>query len=154
MPKRRPALTDLQMVFSFDVPQAATEAGDLAGFGAMMAASVARACREDGRSRHAIAIAMSDVLGETISKAMLDAYCSESREQHAIPAHRWFALITVTGRWDIADAMTARCGARILSGDEIRAAELGHVQAQMNELQERLKQLKADARPLARVAAR
>jgi hypothetical protein len=154
MAKRRPALTDLQMVFSFDVPQAATEAGDLAGFGAMMAASVARACRESGRTRADIAQAMSALLGEPVSKAMLDAYCSESREQHAIPAHRWFALITVTGRWDIADAMTARCGARILSGDEIRAAELGHVQAQMTELQERLRQLKSEARPLVRGAAK
>lgn len=154
MAKRRPALTDLQMVFSFDVPQAATEAGDLAGFGAMMAASVSRAARESGRSRADIAQAMSALLGEPVSKAMLDAYCSESREQHHIPAHRWFALIAVTGRWDIADAMTARCGARILSGDEIRAAELGHVQAQMNELQERLRQLKSEARPLARGATR
>jgi ubiquinone biosynthesis protein UbiJ len=152
MAKRRPALSDLQMAFSFDVPAAATDAGDLAGFGAMVAAGVARACREDSRTRHEIARAMGDVLGEGVSKAMLDAYCSESREQHSIPAHRWWALIAVTGRWDIADALAARCGARLLSGEEIRAAELGHVQAQMAELQERMRALKASTRPLARSA--
>ncbi len=150
MPKRRPALTDLQMAFNFEVPQAATDAGDLAGFGAMVAAGVARACRDDGRPRHEIARAMGDVLGEPVSKAMLDAYASEARGEHNIPAHRWWALIAVTGRWDIADALAARCGARLLSGDEIRAAELGHVQAQIAELQERLRDLKGTARPIER----
>lgn len=152
MGKRRPALTDLQMAFSFDVPQAATEAGDLAGFGAMVAASVARACREDGRSRQAIATEMTAVLGEPVSKAMLDAYASESRGEFNISAHRWLALIAITNRWDIADAIITRCGARVLSGEEIRAAELGHVQAQMAELQERLRELKSSARPLSRSA--
>lgn len=152
MPKRRPALTDLQMAFSFEVPSAATEAGDLAGFGPMIAASVARACREDSRDRAAIAAAMSAVLGETVSRAMIDAYASEARGEHNIPAHRWWALIAVTGRWDIADAIATRCGARLLSGEEIRAAELGHVQAQMAELQERLRELKGSARPLSRSA--
>lgn len=150
MTKRRPALSDLQMAFSFDAPAAATAAGDLAGFGAMVAASVARICRDDTRGRAAIAAMMTDVLAEPVSKAMLDAYASESREQHSIPAHRWLALIAVTGRFDVADAIITRCGARVLSGDEIRAAELGHVQAQMSELQERLKELKSAARPLAR----
>ncbi len=152
MGKRRPALSDLQMAFSFEVPSAATEAGDLAGFGPMIAASVARACREDERGRIAIAGAMSAVLGEPVSKSMLDAYASEARGEHNIPAHRWWALIAVTGRWDIADAIAARCGARLLSGDEIRAAELGHVQAQIGELQERLKELKGSAHPFKRGA--
>ncbi len=152
MPKRRPALTDLQMAFSFDVPQAATEAGDLAGFGAMVAASVARALREDERSRQAIATEMSAVLGEPVSKAMLDAYASEGRGEFNISAHRWLALIAITNRWDIADAIITRCGARVLSGEEIRAAELGHVQAKMAELQERLRELKSSARPLSRSA--
>lgn len=154
MPKRRPALSDLQMAFSFDAPTAATSEGDLAGYAAMIAASVARICREDGRNRHEIAIAMSTVLNEPVSKAMLDAYASESRDQHTIPAHRWLALVAVAGRWDVADAIITRAGARILSGEEIRAAELGHVQAQIAELQERQRELKATTRPLSRSTGR
>lgn len=150
MRKRRPALTDLQMAFSFEVPQAATDAGDLAGFGPMLAASVARVCREDSRDRGAIAAAMSGVLGETVSRAMIDAYASEARGEHNIPAHRWWALIAVTGRWDVADAIAARCGARLLSGDEIRAAELGHVQAQIAELKERERELRTTTKPFSR----
>lgn len=152
MPKRRPALTDLQMAFSFDVPSAATDAGDLAGFGAMIAASVARACREDKRDRAAIAGHMSGVLGEHVSRAMIDAYASEARGEHNIPAHRWWALIAVTARWDIADAIATRCGARLLSGDEIRAAELGHIQAQIAELKDRERELRGDVRPIHRSA--
>lgn len=152
MGKRRPALTDLQMAFSFDVPQAATDAGDLAGFGPMMAASVARALREDSRRRDAIAAAMTALLAEPVSKAMLDAYASEARGEFNISAHRWWALIAVTGRWDIADAIATRCGARLLSGDEIRAAELGHVQAQIAELKDRERELRGDVRPIHRSA--
>ena len=150
MPKRRSSLSDLQMVFSFDVPPAAREAGDLAGFTAMLAASVARMLREDRFERSHIARQMSELLGETVSKAMLDAYASESRDGHNISAARWWALVAVTGRFDVADAIGARTGCRILSGDEIKTAELGSLQAQMDEIQARMKELRSGTKPIMR----
>ena len=152
MLKRRSSLSDVQMAFSFDVPAAARDAGDLAGYTAMVAASVARILREDGRERATIARELSAMLGEPVSKAMLDAYASEARDGHNISAARWWALIAVTGRFDVADSIARRAGARILSGDEIKAAELGNLQAEADAIHARMKELRASTKPFERGA--
>lgn len=150
MLKRRSALSDQQLIFSFDVPAPAQQPGDLAGYTAMVAASVARILREAATDRAAIARQMTAVLGEPVSKAMLDAYASEARDGHNISAARWWALVAVTARFDVADAIAQRAGARILSGDEIKAAELGHLQAEVDAMQARMKELRAVATPMKR----
>lgn len=48
-------------------------------------------------SREEIAAAMSDLLKAPVSKAMLDAYASQAREQHSISAVRLAALVEITG---------------------------------------------------------
>ena len=153
MGKRVSSLSDGQMAFSFDVPAAASAPGDLAGFSAMVSASVARMLREaDGVSRGAIAKAMSALLSEEVTPAMVDAYASEARRGHNVPAGRWWALVAVTGRFDVADAIATRAGARVISGEEIRATELGHLQAERDALDARMKQLRGgNLRPGPRV---
>lgn len=59
--------------------------------------AVALTMDESGISRADIATAMSDALKATVSKAMLDGYASQAREQHSISAVRLAALIEVTG---------------------------------------------------------
>lgn len=59
--------------------------------------AVALTMDESGISRADIAAAMSDALKATVSKAMLDGYASQAREQHSISAVRLAALIEVTG---------------------------------------------------------
>lgn len=115
-----------------------------------MAASVARMLREDPRPRAEIARAVSQLLGESVTKLMLDAYASEARDGHNVPAHRWWAVIVACDRFDVADAMAKRAGARVLSGEEIKAAELGHLQAQTRELQARIRELRGQVKPIAR----
>lgn len=46
--------------------------------------------------RAEIAAAMSELLKTTVSKAMLDGYASQAREQHSISAVRLAALVAVT----------------------------------------------------------
>ena len=152
MGKRVSSLSDRQMAFSFDVPPAAAARGDLAGFSAMVSASVARMLREDSRSRAVIARAMSELLAEDVTPAMVDAYASEARTGHNIPAARWWALVAVTARFDVADAIAKRTGARVISGEEIRATELGHLQAERDALDARIKELRGGpSRPGPRV---
>lgn len=59
--------------------------------------AVALTMDESGISRADIAAAMSDALKAPVSKAMLDGYASQAREQHSISAVRLAALIEVTG---------------------------------------------------------
>lgn len=147
--KRRSALSDLQIVFSFDVPAAASD-GDLAGIDAIVSASVARMLRQDGRTRGEIAGHVSRLLGRPVSKSMLDVYASESHEQHNVPMSRWMAIVAATDNFEVADAVMKHIGARLLSGDEIKAAELGHLQAERDAIDARMKALRTVAAPMQR----
>jgi hypothetical protein len=63
----------------------------------------------DGFKRDEIAAAMSEQLGETISKATLDAYASPEKP-HAIPAHRLAALVAATGDERLINALLGDLG--------------------------------------------
>ncbi|MBB4465478.1 hypothetical protein ACC696_18265 [Rhizobium ruizarguesonis] len=58
--------------------------------------AVALTMEESGMTRDELATAVSDVTKSPVSKAMLDAYASQAREQHSISAVRLAALITIT----------------------------------------------------------
>ena len=148
--KRRSALSDLQIVFNFDVPTAAHHEGDLAGLDAIVSASVGRMLREDMRPRAEIAAHVTRLLGRQVSKSMLDVYSSESHAEHNVPASRWLAIVAATGNFSVADAIMKLIGARLLSGDEIKAAELGHLQAERDAIDARMKELRTETRPLKR----
>ena len=150
--KRRPSLTDGQMAFTFAAPSAARNEGDLAGLGRMISSAVARAMNEDRRSRPEIAGKVSALLGEDVSRWMLDAYASEAREEHAISAARFFAVIAATERLDILDALVSRIGGRILVGEEMHAARLGHLMAQKSEIEAQIRELRPVAHPIGRGA--
>jgi hypothetical protein len=67
-----------------------------ASISARICRSVAVALKECEPPREEIAARMSEFLGEDVSKAMLDAYCSQAREDHNISAVRLFALAHAT----------------------------------------------------------
>ncbi|MER8990455.1 hypothetical protein [Mesorhizobium sp. M0678] len=64
---------------------------------ARLSKAVALTMDEAGMTRDEIAAAMSALLKATVSKATLDGYASQAREQHSISAVRLAALIEVTG---------------------------------------------------------
>lgn len=58
--------------------------------------AIARTLEDDGRSREEIAAALSEVVDEKVTRAMLDAYASQEKP-HGISALRLIGLVTVTG---------------------------------------------------------
>ncbi|MEO6217732.1 MAG: hypothetical protein ABIS51_18395, partial [Sphingomonas sp.] len=62
---------------------------------------------------------------------------SAARDRVNISASRLLVLIAVTDRFDLLDALVRRIGASVLVGDEILAAELGHIDRQMAALKAR-----------------
>jgi hypothetical protein len=150
MAKRRASIDPAQLGFTFDPPMPARSEADLAGLDRVVAASVAHAMNEDGRSRFEIAGAISSLLADDVTKLMLDAYASEAREGHNISAARLLALIAVTDRFDLLDALVRRIGAALLVGEELHAARLGHLQAQRARLDQEIKALRGDVRPIDR----
>ncbi|PZA12435.1 hypothetical protein DNX69_10680 [Rhodopseudomonas palustris] len=72
------------------------EAEEIKAWSAARRLARAIAAALDGFKRDEVAAEMSEQLGETISKATLDAYASPEKP-HAIPAHRLAALYSATG---------------------------------------------------------
>ncbi|CDZ32175.1 Hypothetical protein NGAL_HAMBI1145_09460 [Neorhizobium galegae bv. officinalis] len=62
-----------------------------------LAKAIALTMEDSDLSREEIAAAMSDITKASISKATLDAYSSQAKEQNQIPAVRLAALVAVTG---------------------------------------------------------
>lgn len=149
--KRRPSLSTEQLVFTLEPPPAPNRAeAGLAGLDRMVAAGVARALRDDGRSRYEIGGAISALPDEDVSKLMLDAYSAEGRDGHNISVHRFLALIAVTQKYDVLDALIRRIGAAVLVGDELHTARVGHLKSQITELSLELKAAERMARPIIR----
>jgi hypothetical protein len=138
------------MAFSFAPPPMARHEGDLAGLGRTIASGVSRALREDPRSRYELAGAVSALLGENVSKCMLDAYASEARDEHNVSAERWLAILAATARFDILDATLVRIGARALVGEEFHAARLGSLVAAKREIDEQIRALSPVTKPIHR----
>lgn len=152
MGKRRSSIDADQLGFTFEPPVLATRDSDLAGLDRVVAATVARALKDETRSRFEVAGAMSALLDDDITKLMLDAYASEAREGHNISAGRLFALIAVTNRFDLLDAIMRRIGAALLVGDELVTARLGHLKAQQRALSAEIRKIEAAATPIRRDA--
>jgi len=92
--------TETLDLLKWEKPEAAVRYEDTEVRGANI---VARCCRamslalkECDRSREEIAAEMSEYLGETVTKAMLDAYVSEARDTHNINIYRFAALVHAT----------------------------------------------------------
>lgn len=136
-----------QLAFSFDAPPLAQNEADLAGLDRMVSAAVSLILKNDSRDRHIIAAEMTSLLAEDVSYGMLNAYASEARDGHNISAHRLFALIAVTKRFDALDKLLRKIGVTLLVGEEIHTAQLGHIQQEIAELKKREKELKSIAKP-------
>jgi hypothetical protein len=150
MAKRRPAFSTNQLAFTFELPEVPRHDGALAGLGRTVSSAVGRIVADDERSRPALAAALSDILDEEVDKATIDGWTSESRDRFNIPFYRLLALVMVTDRVDVLDALLREIGVAALFGDEIVTAQLGHIDRQIAALRDRRKQIEQRAVPIRR----
>ncbi len=153
MSKRRPSFSPDQLGFTFETPVTVAEEGQLAGLDRVIASAVGRILRDDPRGRYEIAAGVSALLEEDVSKAMLDAYSAEAKDSHNISLTRFLALVAETQRYDVLDALCQKIGCKVLVGEEVLTAELGHIEAQIERLQARRGVLKKVA-PIIRRGGR
>lgn len=150
MGKRRPAFSADQLGFTFEVPPVQRHEGALAGLARVVSSAVSRVLKEDERSRPMLAAALSEILDEDIDKTTIDGWASESRDRFNISFYRLLALIAVTDRVDVLDALLREIGVAALFGDEIVTAQLGHIDRQIAQLRDRRKQIEQRAVPIRR----
>jgi hypothetical protein len=96
---------------------------ELAHFDRLISSAVGRCL--DSENRAEIARDLSIVFGEEISVHMLNAYASEARTQHKIPASRFLALIGLTRRFDILDAVLRDVGGKALNESDAKEFRIG-----------------------------
>lgn len=137
-----------QFGFLFDVPAPAKGEAALAGFEQRVNAMVGSILNTEhaaGRPRAVIAAEMSVVLGEEVTKAMLDAYASPARIEHKVPFSRLMALIVVTGRQDMIDPLMREGGMAVLIGEEVKTARVGHLTRELDKIKRELRQIEGSA---------
>lgn len=150
MSKRRPAFDPAQMGFTFETPAAPRHVGALAGLSRVVSSAVARILHEDGRSRRELAYKLSEILDEDIGPMTLDGWASEARDAFNVPLHRALALIAVTERVDVLDALARQIGAAVLFGPELQTARLGHIDRKIAMLRNERKIIEQTAVPIGR----
>lgn len=117
---------------------------------ATVAASIARAVaatlRDCGQPRDEVAERMSGYLGERVSKAMLDAYASEARREHAIPVTRLIALMHATGDRRLLQLIAEPMGWAVIERRHLPLIEVAAIREKEDELRRTREQLMREAR--------
>jgi hypothetical protein len=137
-----------QLGFNFSAPAPAKGVAELAGFERQINVMVGTILNSDPRSRYQIAAAMSEVLGEEVSKSMLDAYASPARDDHHVPFFRLAALVIVTDRQDLLRPLMGKLGVSLLIGEEVSMARIGQLEQIIEGARQELKAVKKSASPI------
>lgn len=139
--KRNPDQQDLFALAHYPV-RINTPQIDSERFHSELARAVGRAMDRSGLDRFEIANRMAKALGQDdFSKAMLDAYASESKDTHNISLVRLIALIKATEQGWLMDFIANRVGAIALIGDEAKFAERARLEEQKKEITKAMKAL-------------
>lgn len=139
-----------QIEMDFDLLPVDVLPGGLAGLDSVISRAISTILHAEPRSREVICAEMSVAMDQDISRHMIDAYASPSREDHRVPASRLLALILITGRKDVLGQILRHIGLEVLDSAEIDLARAGHLRARMKQLQNELRTVEARIRPMER----
>jgi hypothetical protein len=120
-----------------------------ASIGATVKRAIAEALRhaaEAGFDRDAIALGMSDWLGEKITKSMLDAYASQAREGHQVNLARFVALLVVTKDARLLQVLAEPAGLAVIDGKYAPLIELASLREHEDAVRRRTRSLRSVAR--------
>lgn len=89
---------------------------------------------------------MSAYLGEPFSKAMLDTYASQGREDHHLPVHRLIALLHVTRDRRLLEMIAEEFGWAVIERRHLPLIELAALQERQEELRQHANALRREAK--------
>jgi hypothetical protein len=85
-------------------------------------------------SRYEVAARMSEILGVEITKAQIDAWSAESKENHRFPLVYTGAFCIATREKTLARYIAQLCGGYFIESEDALLLELGRVEDQKAEL--------------------
>ncbi len=111
-------------------------------FEVRLAQAIGLALKETRHTRERVAALMSEILGEDVSRTMLDAYASPARDQHRISVTRFKALARATGAMWLFEVLLEGEGLTLLKGEQAVLAQVGALEQEIREKKARLSELK------------
>lgn len=108
-----------------------------------VARAIGKALRDSDKTRDVIAAEMSQLLGQSISKTMIDAYASEAKESHRITLERTMAVIAVTNCHDLLGFIAGEFGYAVVPEKYADIIELHLIEEHEGELAKRKTALEA-----------
>lgn len=103
---------------------------------------VTMALKQTRLSRYEVAGKMSELLGKEITKATLDSWSAESKENHRFPLSYLPAFCRATGSREILRFLADKCGGFYIESAEALYTEFGRIEQMKKELLEREKTIK------------
>jgi len=107
-----------------------------------LVAELLRHAATHGADRYEVAARMSRLLGRDVSKYMLDAWTAESREDHNLPFAYLVALEEACETHLLSTWLAETRGGRLFIGRDALDAELGLIEHQRNELNDRIRAMR------------
>lgn len=111
-----------------------------------IARAVSHALKASDMDRTEVAQAMTDYLGEQVTRNMLDAYASQAREGHRITLERFIALIEVTGQTGLIGFVARAFGLIVVPRRYRDLIELRFIEEQLKRLEQRKSAILAHGR--------
>lgn len=113
-----------------------------ASIDAAVRALISESLKKCPLSRYEVAAKMSEILGVEITKAQIDSWSAESKENHRFPYIYTGAFCQVTGDKSLARYMAELCGGYFIEGEDAVRLELGKIEEQKQELAKREKAIR------------
>lgn len=112
----------------FDVPVAPAPIGGSLEYSHELCHVLSDALKHSPKSRYQIAADMSELTGQDITKAMLDAWTAESKQPWRFPFEFAAAFEVACISTCLQELLGRKRGSRILVGEEVLLAELGRLE--------------------------
>ena len=142
--KRAPEQLSLDDWYVVPTPPAPT-AGSL-DYANELCATLSAALKECPLSRAEVAAKMSDLTGEEISLAMINAWTAPSHGRWRFPFEYAAAFEVATGTVTLQQLLAAKRGSLVLIGKQAHDARLGQIERQMERLKAERAALRRGAR--------
>lgn len=120
-------LVDALTVDMFDIPRAPAPTAGSLDYSVELAHTLSDALKACPKSRYEIAARMSELVGQEISKTMLDAWTAESKSGWRFPFEYAAAFEAACESTCLQELLCRKRGSRILEGEEALLAELGRL---------------------------
>jgi len=134
--------SDIRTLDLFEVPQPASSLPSSMDYRAEISGLVGIALKECDLDRYEVAAEMSKLSGQEVSKYMIDAWASESRDAYNMPFYQTAVLETACKTHLFTNWLADKRGGRLLIGKETLCAELGKLERLKEEAARKIRELK------------